>query len=107
MVGFTDVSIPCRDDCDRRAALHFPPRCWRRAVHASWSRSDWGGRDGGGSGLNPRANVLARTAMEKIGKTYRDPHALDDTGQRLSLAEWQQQHGNIAAAATIRVRMAR
>jgi len=51
--------------------------------------------------------VLARTAMEKIGKTYRDPHALDDTGQRLSLAEWQQQHGNIAAAATIRVRMAR
>jgi hypothetical protein len=54
-----------------------------------------------------RANALALAAIEKIGNTYQAPHALDDTGQRLSLAGWQQQHGDIAAAAAIRVRMAR
>ena len=54
-----------------------------------------------------RANYSAATAILKIGDRYTDPGMIDDTGLRLSLADWQERQGNLKQAAIIRVRMAR
>ena len=53
-----------------------------------------------------RANELADAAIKKIGHRYLAPHVIDDTGQRLSLADWSQKQGDVKTAAKIRVRMA-
>lgn len=53
-----------------------------------------------------RANELADVAITKIGHRYLSPNVTDDTGQRLSLADWRQKQGDIKTAADIRIRMA-
>ena len=53
-----------------------------------------------------RANDIAATAILKIGGRYIQPGMNDDTGQRLSLADWQERQGDLKHAASIRVRMA-
>jgi hypothetical protein len=53
-----------------------------------------------------RANEFAGAAIKKIGDRYASPNVIDDTGQRLSLADWRQRDGDLKAAANIRVRMA-
>lgn len=54
----------------------------------------------------PRANDLAAGITRRIGDKYFEQGALDDTGQRLSLADYQQRQGDLKHAAIIRVRMA-
>lgn len=54
-----------------------------------------------------RADDLAALALRNIGSRYYDPDSLDDTGQRLSLADWSRRQGDEATSAKIRVRMAR
>lgn len=54
-----------------------------------------------------RADDLAALAIQNIGSRYYEPDSLDDTGQRLSLADWNRRQGDEAMSAKIRVRMAR
>lgn len=53
-----------------------------------------------------QANDLAKAALAKIGDRYFEPGVIDDSGQRLLLADWQERQGDWKHAANIRVRIA-
>jgi hypothetical protein len=53
-----------------------------------------------------RANDLAKAALAKIGNRYFERGVIDDSGQKLSLADWQETQRDFEHAANIRVRMA-
>lgn len=50
--------------------------------------------------------MLADQVITAIGSRYNDPHALDDTGLKLSLADTHRMNGHIDTSARIRVSMA-